>query len=164
MIEVQNLKKYYRKDPVLGRTLHSVTLIIVVTVLMGGCIGQTPESTPSETETQPPTTQPPTPKPPSISNGGLIAFISERDGNPEIYVMNADGSDQKRLTYNNCDDWAPDWSPDSEKIAFTSGLNGNLDIYIMNADGSGIQQITDNTSDDGWSSWSPDKTATIFIF
>ena len=42
---------------------------------------------------------------------GKIAFLSTRDGNYEIYVMNADGSNQTRLTFNSAGDWWPAWSP-----------------------------------------------------
>ena len=48
----------------------------------------------------------------------MIAFVSERDGNEEIYVMNADGSDQQRLTDNESSDWGPAWAPDGDRIAF----------------------------------------------
>src|SRR5689334_19079267 len=51
---------------------------------------------------------------------GKIAFTSQRDGNPEIYVMNADGSGQTRLTNNPRGDEFPAWSPDGTKIAFAS--------------------------------------------
>ena len=42
---------------------------------------------------------------------GRITFVSDRDGNREIYVMNADGSDATRITYRGLDDYSPDWSP-----------------------------------------------------
>ena len=48
---------------------------------------------------------------PPVKMSAKIAFTSLRDGNDEIYVMNADGSDQRRLTYNNAPDLWPSWSP-----------------------------------------------------
>ena len=50
-------------------------------------------------------------------DGERIAFVSDRDGNPEIYVMNADGGNQQRLTRNPAHDRSPSWSPDVERIA-----------------------------------------------
>ncbi|MCH8226405.1 MAG: PD40 domain-containing protein, partial [Chloroflexi bacterium] len=44
-------------------------------------------------------------------DGARIAFYSFRDGNGEIYTMNADGSNQTRLTFNDSSDWYPAWSP-----------------------------------------------------
>ena len=64
-----------------------------------------------------------------------IAFMSHRDGNPEIYVMNPDGQNQRRLTNNPASDHSPSWSPDGKRIAFVSKRNWNSDIYVMDADG-----------------------------
>ena len=95
-----------------------------------------------------------------------IAFYSERDGNQEIYVMNAaDGSNQTRLTSVNANDSDPSWSPDRTKIAFESDREGNAGIYVMNADGSGLIQLTNDTNDladDSNPSWSPDGTKIAF--
>jgi Tol biopolymer transport system component len=74
---------------------------------------------------------------------GKIAFDSWRDGNTEIYVMNADGSNQTQLINVQDGNFAPDWSPDGTKIAFTRDV-GNVDIYVMNADGSGQTRLTNN--------------------
>ena len=49
---------------------------------------------------------------------GKIAFVSVRDANQEIYVMNADGSGQTRLTFSPGSDRTPSWSPDGTKIAY----------------------------------------------
>ena len=68
-------------------------------------------------------------------DGRRIAFASERDGNLEIYVMNADGSGVTRLTYNGANDLFPDWSPDGRRIAFHSNRDGRMDIYVMNTAG-----------------------------
>ena len=70
-------------------------------------------------------------------NPALIAFATARDGNEEIYVMNADGSSPTLLLNDAADDLNPAWSPDGKKIAFATGRDGNDEIYVMNADGSG---------------------------
>ena len=85
-----------------------------------------------------------------------IAFESLRDGNFEIYVMNADGSGQTRLTNNPVLDGSPSWSPDGGRIAFESLRDGNVEIYVMNADGSGQTRLTNDPAFDGSPSWSPD--------
>ena len=64
-------------------------------------------------------------------DGRVIAFVSTRDGNPEIYVMDADGGNQRRLTFDAAGDWRPVWLPDSEHLLFTSARAGNNDIYSL---------------------------------
>ena len=93
-----------------------------------------------------------------------IAFYSTRDGNQEIYVMNAaDGSNQTRLTSVNANDSDPSWSPDGTKIAFESDRDGNSNIYVMNAaDGSNQTRLTDSPADDSNPRWSPDGTTIAF--
>jgi len=75
-------------------------------------------------------------------DGSKIAFVSDRDGNKEIYVMDANGSGQQRLTYNSCDDIEPDWSPDGSKIVFSSNNSGNYDVWIMDVDGNNPARLT----------------------
>ena len=97
---------------------------------------------------------------PGRPDGRRIAFDSQRDGNREIYVMDADGSGVARLTHNGDDDLTPSWSPDGRRIAFASGGRARLDIYVMNADGSGATRLTDN--DGGTPAWSPDGRRIAF--
>jgi Tol biopolymer transport system component len=66
---------------------------------------------------------------------GKIVFVSNRDGNNEIYSMNGDGSQQTRLTYNLANDVAPRWSPNGEWIVFLSDRTGYNQFYIMDANG-----------------------------
>jgi Tol biopolymer transport system component len=97
---------------------------------------------------------------------GKIAFSSNRDGNVEIYTMNADGSEQTRLTtHDYSDDMWPEYSPDGTKIAFTSGRGDDLyyQIYVMNADGSNVTRITNSrTGHCAESAWSPDGKQIAF--
>lgn len=101
-----------------------------------------------------------TPAPPTPIGGGagVISFVSERDGNAEIYVMNTDGSDQTRLTNNDDSDREPVWSPDGQRIAFTHASG----VYVMNADGSDQNEIVSGSGglagETGFAVplWSPD--------
>jgi len=96
--------------------------------------------------------------------GGLIAFVSEEDGNLEIYTMRPDGSEIINLTHNAAQDYLPTWSPDGKRIAFVSQRNGNPDIFIMNADGSGLIQLTDSPgNEEGDFSWSPDGQKIVYV-
>ncbi len=92
---------------------------------------------------------------------GKIVFVSNRDGNGEIYTMNYDGSSVKRLTNNSSEESNPDWSPDGSKVAFVSDRSGEYEIYVMNWDGSGQTQITTMTHCYS-PQWSPDGTRIVF--
>ena len=88
-------------------------------------------------------------------DGKRIAFVSDRDGpfNPEIYVMDADGGNQQRLTNDLHDDRDPSWSPDGKRIAFASNRDGNYGIYVMDADGRNPQNLSNNPHDDVSPAW-----------
>lgn len=76
-----------------------------------------------------------------------IAFVSNRDGNMEIYVMEVDGGNQRRLTTNRYQDWDPSWSPDGKQIALVSIKDGfGMGIYVVDANGKNQQRLTDDLS------------------
>ena len=92
----------------------------------------------------------------------LIAFWSDRDGDQEIFVMDADGSKVRQLTDNDDRDSRPAWSPDGERIAFRSDRDGDDEIFVMDADGSKVRQLTDNDDWDLGPAWSPDGERIAF--
>lgn len=87
---------------------------------------------------------------------GRIVFESWRDGNGEIYVMNADGGNQVNLTRNGSRDGAPVWSPDGKYIAFHSDRDGVRDIYIMDANGRNVRRVLRSLTYREYPTWSPD--------
>ena len=106
-----------------------------------------------------------------VETQAQIAFTSQRDGNPEIYVMDTDGGNQRRLTNHPDRDFSPSWSPDGNRIAFVSQRDGHADIipgwhtseiYVMGADGSNQLNLTNNPHDDRSPSWSPDGKRIVF--
>ena len=71
-----------------------------------------------------------------------IVFTSTRDGNKEIYVMNADGSKQVNLTRHRADDFGATWSPDRTQILFVSDRTARVrDLYLMDADGTNVRRV-----------------------
>lgn len=97
--------------------------------------------------------------PQPIPSVNSIAFISTRDGAPEIYRMNPDGSEQTRVTTGI---GSADNSSQSRegRIVFESNRDGNLEIYVVNRDGSGLQRLTNDadskTFEDFFPAFSPD--------
>ena len=92
-------------------------------------------------------------------------FIGDFGLSSEIYVMDADGKNTRRLTNNRKDDWAPSWSPDGERIAFAADRKGddvNYEIYVMDADGNNQRRLTNNRVDDVSPSWSSDGKRIVF--
>ena len=97
------------------------------------------------------------------SDGQRIVFTSIRDGGEELYVMNADGSAQTRLTHNEARDYQPAWSPDGTRITFVSDRDGSPEIYVMQADGSAQVRYTQNSAKEESPIWSPDGEKIAFV-
>jgi len=100
----------------------------------------------------------------SLISQAQIAFVSERDWNAEIYVMDADGNNLRKLTNHLASEKSPSWSPDGQSIVFQSDRDGakNSEIYVMDADGNNLHRLTNHPASDGSPSWSPDGQRIAF--
>jgi serine/threonine protein kinase len=83
-----------------------------------------------------------------------LAFVSDRDGNLEIYVMDEAG-EVAQLTRNSASDTDPSWSPNKARIAFASDRDGNWEIYWASTDGAELTRVTYNSASDTQPAWSP---------
>jgi Tol biopolymer transport system component len=90
-----------------------------------------------------------------------LAFVSDRDGHPQIYIMDAKAT-ISRLMRHTADDADPTWPPDKTRLAFASTLDGNWEIYWINADGTGLTRVTDNPAHEAEPAWSPDGNYIAF--
>ncbi len=97
-------------------------------------------------------------------DGSQILFRSDRDGRWDIFVMNADGSNQRKLTgARSCTSTASRWSPSGAKIGFICGLDKQAELFMMNPDGSNTVRLTDDTDEDRAPDWSPDSTRIVYV-
>lgn len=106
----------------------------------------------------------PSPDPP-------IVFVSLRDGIEDIYVVDADGSNARRVTVTEPVEgeergsWVPAWSPDYSRIVFASNRDdgGSANLYVVDADGSNLRRLTDHPGFDYTPDWSPDGKTIAFL-
>ena len=89
---------------------------------------------------------------------GKVAFVSNRDGNWDIWTMNPDGSDPVNLTRDVASDFHPTWSPTGEQILFVSFREDGKEssLYLMDAEGNNIRKVLDNWYSRSPATWSPD--------
>jgi Tol biopolymer transport system component len=131
-------------EAVTGMSKKRVPVLLAAALLAGLCLFATPAQS-------------------AFPGGnGKIAFQSDRDGNNEIYTMNADGTGQTRRTTNATSDNEPAWSADGALITFHSSRDGNAEVYTMNADGTGQTNRTANAAGDGQAGWAPDRGMIAF--
>lgn len=95
-------------------------------------------------------------------DGSKITFTSIRDGHQEVYIMNANGSNQTRLTNNPEGNLFSAFSPDGTKIVFISGRDGNPEVYVMNADGSNQTRLTNTATPEDFPDFTTDGTRIVY--
>jgi Tol biopolymer transport system component len=126
------------------------TLAVSVSVLLLGCDDDV------TCDTRNPLMPVCTPPAPVLMDEPVV-FTSTRDGRSEVYVMNADGRRQVRLTDNPGEDTAPAWSPDGARVVWASARGGVArQLHTMNSDGSDVRRLTNQPGTPGWPDWSPD--------
>jgi hypothetical protein len=76
----------------------------------------------------------------------MVAYVNAEEGDSEIYIERANGTERRRLTTNDCYDNDPSWSPDGNRIAFASDRSGNWQIHRMDTDGGNLVQLTKQES------------------
>jgi Tol biopolymer transport system component len=161
---------------------HRFALIrgAVVVLLLAGCASDLSAPTlelptvpsdlatstaPLPTPTLLPKPAPTSPPPLGGSGGGVITFASNRSGNNDLFVMNAEGSDQRPLTATEAQDGWANWSPDGRRIAFQSDRSSALNVYVMDvaygmlADERAVRRLINSPPGRGsWEpAWSPDR-------
>ena len=94
-------------------------------------------------------------------DGTRIAFVSNRAGISDVYVMNADGTGQSRLTFEPLDAHNPAWSPDGTRIAF-DGNDVSQDIVVINANGSGRVVVAGGDDIQNAPAWTADGGQIVF--
>jgi TolB protein len=100
---------------------------------------------------------------PSYSpDGNQIVFASDRGGRAQLYVMNSDGSNQKRISFGDGSYSTPVWSPRGDLIAFTKQSGGSFSIGVMRPDGSGERELTTGFHNEG-PTWAPNGRVIMFF-
>lgn len=92
-----------------------------------------------------------------------IVFVTERDGNPEIYTATVDGTELRRITFHPGDDYEPTWSPDGRWIAFATNRYGQSDILLIDSEGRNEQRLTSSGADGRMPVFSPDGSHIAFM-
>ena len=95
--------------------------------------------------------------------GGSLVFLSDRDGDLEVYTSRPSGSEVRQLTFNDAFEFVPGWSPDGARIVFaTDRDDGDFEIYTMRGDGADQTRLGFPDGGEGYPAWSPDGAEIVF--
>ena len=101
--------------------------------------------------------------PPGVPMGRRSSIGATKNGNQDVWVIDVDGSNKKRLTDHPALDGDAQWSPDGKKIVFVSERTGKGDLYLMEADGSNQKRLTSTEALDWTPYWSPDGKTIAYV-
>ena len=96
-------------------------------------------------------------------DGDRIAYFADVNGNVDVFVTDADGSQRTRVTHDPSDDVSPAWSPDGDRIAFVSERHGNTDLFVIEPDASHERRLTTDRATDESLSWSPHGDRIVYV-
>ena len=96
-------------------------------------------------------------------DGTRVAYYSDASGDREVYVCDANGTNQTKLTNSPGVDEDPEWSPDGKQIVFRSERGGGSNLYVMNVDGNGLTALTTGKSKKTVPRWSPDGSKLLYV-
>jgi TolB protein len=97
------------------------------------------------------------------ADGRQMAFVSARNGLPQIFIQDMQSGLTRRLTYSGRYNTQPSWSPAGDKIAYSTWeKTGEINIFVINADGSGLKRLTSGVRENESPSWSPDGSMIVF--
>ena len=145
-----------------------VLLIMLISACSPGEVATQTEVAPAVAKTNAPTVET-MPTETGIQEGSIV-FYSDHDGNPEIYIMQADGGDLLRLTNNPAFDDSPALSPDGSQVVFLSARDDpaptfpdlKYEIYMVDSDGQNLRRLTETETGEDHPSWSPDGEKILF--
>lgn len=101
---------------------------------------------------------------PAVSpDGKQIAFVTSREGEFDLAIMNIDGTGYRRLLRRPGMDARPAWSPDGKRIAFMGAVDGNYNLFLVDADGSHLTPLVSHPERDDFPTWHPDGKRVIFV-
>ena len=135
-----------------GNSITTTITPIVTNPTSTDAVLITPTLTPTNTQSPPEDSTP----------DGLIAFVSNRSGNNDIYIMDTNGKNIRQITTDPKDDNVPSWSADGTEIAFHSNKDGDYEIYIYALETGHIRQVTYNSCADWNPAWAPDGSRFAF--
>ncbi len=133
----------------------TATPTLTATLTASPTLTNTPTETPTVT---------PLPLPTAFGGGSSrIIFTTSRDGNQEIYSVEANGREARNLTRNPFDDYSPAFSPDGTRVVFVSTRGGGRQLFLMDADGGNVQQLTRERAENYDAAWSPDGKQIVYV-
>ena len=97
------------------------------------------------------------------SGGNGIVYVSDTDGDKEIFLLDPETGESSRLTNNSSPDEDPQWSPDGQHIAYVSRESGDKEINIIGSEGQDLRRLTNNPGLDNSPRWSPAEPTLAYV-